>query len=533
MERVWRWRVAIMLSGVGLLAGLLRFVNLSTPRALVFDEVYYVRGAFSLLQLGYEGDWTKDEGEFATGDYGGLETEGDFVVHPMLGKLLIAAGMQLFGTNPFGWRFATALMGTLACIIVALLARHLFRSTLWGGVAGLLLAIDGMSIALSRTALLDNFLAFFAVATLGLVVADRARTRRRLFAVADAARTSRGLDPWDRLPGWGASVGPRWWRYGAMVAAGCAVSVKWSGIYFAIAFMALSVLFDVVDRRAAGYERWFLGASVRAIPTAIGTIVVMVAVYVATWWPWIATRGSWARDWAETHPGEGVMWLPESLRSLWYYHHKMWEFHTGLTSEHNYMSSPYGWLLQLRPTAFYFRDAEGADCGAERCVSAVTALGHPVIWWAGTAALIYALWRVIRHLDLVALTVSLGVLAGWVVWFPYAYRTIFTFYAVALAPFLVLTLTWALTRIARRGANHGYGGTGDGNYADDGRRHGSIGYWSRGGTVAVVAFVGVCLVVAGFFLPLWTGMPIPFEYWQIHMWLPTIGVGEGPKVGWV
>lgn len=510
MEKVWRWRVAIMVTGVGLLAGLLRFVSLSHPNALVFDEVFYVRGAYSLLELGYEGDWGSDEGDFASGKYDGLSTEGDFVVHPMLGKLLIAAGMQLFGVDPFGWRVATAVLGTLTCIIVALIARHLFRSTLWGGVAGLLIAIDGMSIALSRTALLDNFLAFFAVATLGLILVDRARTRAILFAAA--AKDHVRFDVWagERIPGRGPALGARWYRYAAMVTAGCAVSVKWSGLYFAIAFLALSVLFDLVDRRAAGYSKW-LGPSIwRAIPTAIGSIVVILGVYIATWWPWLTTQGSWARTWAEDHPGEGISWLPGPLRSLVYYHYKMWEFHTGLTTEHNYMSSPYGWLLQLRPTAFFFRDAPDAECGADRCVSAITALGHPFIWWAGTAALVYALWRVIRRFDLVALTVSLGVLAGWAVWFPYAYRTIFTFYAVAIAPFLILTLTWALTRMVHP--------------------QGPLGRWSRSGTIAVVSFIAVCLVFAGFFLPIWTGMPIPFEYWQIHMWLPKLA---GTHIGWV
>jgi len=94
------------------------------------------------------------------------------------------------------------------------------------------------------------------------------------------------------------------------------------------------------------------------------------------------------------------------------------------------------------------------------------------------------------------------VLAGWVVWFPYAYRTIFTFYAVAFAPFVILTLTWALRRIALP--------------------DGPGGRYARGGSVAVAAFIAVCLIFAGFFLPLWTGTPIPYEYWQMHMWLPRI-----------
>ncbi len=512
-EWVWRWRVGLMVSLVGVVAAVLRFVGLAFPNKLVFDEVFYVRGAFSILKYGYEGDWSGDNEWYAEGNTSGLSTEGDFVVHPMVGKLLIALGMKMFGNNPFGWRFTTALLGTATCIIVALIARHLLRSTLFGGIAGLLIAIDGMSIVMSRTALLDNYLAFFVTAGFGLILADRVRMKPRVFATAARERERLGLSPYDRIPGWGPRTGIHWWRWAAVVTFGLGISTKWSGMYFAVAFLALSVLFDIVDRRRAGFQRWFLSASLRAVPTAIGSIVLLIAVYITTWWNWLVTTGSYDRQWAENHPGEGVTWLPDSLRSLWYYHQQMWHFHTTLTSPHNYQSSPFGWMLQLRPTAFFFRDIDDVDCGASRCVSAITALGHPFIWWAASAALVYALWRVIRHLDLMALTVSLGILAGWVVWFPYAYRTIFTFYSVAFAPFVILTLTWALKRIALPDALAGYTG---------------IDKYSRGGTLAVAAFVAVCLIFAGFFLPIWTGMPIPYEYWQMHMWIPrTLLFGKG------
>ena len=488
-----------MVGAVGMLAAILRFASLGSPNSLVFDEVFYVRGAYSMMMLGYEGNWTGANNLFAQGDYSGLETEGDFIVHPMVGKLLIQLGMEMFGVNGYGWRFFTALLGTATVVLIALIARHLFRSTLWGGVAGLLVAIDGESIALSRTALLDNFLTFFVVAGFGLVLVDRAKALPRLEAGARRRRVQLGLLAGSPIPGWGPRVGIRWWRILAIVTFGLAASVKWSGLYFAATFLLLSVIYDAVDRRAAGYTRWHLSSLVRAVPTAVASGVIILGVYLATWFQWFTTNGSWDRHWAEGHPGEGVTWLPDALRSFAYYHEQMWHFHTTLTSAHPYRSSPYGWILQLRPTAFSFEDVPGAACGSTRCVTSITALGHPSIWWAGAIALGYALWRVFRRLDVVALTVSVGVLAGWVPWLPFAYRTIFTFYSVAMAPFVILTLVWALSRIAQ--PEH-LGGR-----------------WSRGGTIAVASFVAICVVMAGYFAPLWIGWPIPFEYWQIHMWL--------------
>ena len=501
LETAWRWRVTLMALGVTALAAMMRFGGLGHPTRLVFDEVFYARGAYSLVTLGYEGDWGGDNQDFADGDYSHLSSEGDYVVHPHVGKLLIGVGIQLFGPTPFGWRFMAALLGTATVVIIAFVARHLLRSTLWGGVAGVLLAVEGEHVVLSRSALLDVFLTFFVVAGFALLVVDRARHRPRLLAAADAARVTEGWGPGVLLPGLGPRTGIRWWRLAAIVALSLSVCVKWSGLWFMAAFLVLSVVWDAADRRAAGVERWIAGTAARAVPAFVATITILPAVYVASWLPWFRSEESYGRHWAEDHPGEGITWLPDSLRSLVHYHEQMWSFHRGLDSPHNYESSPYLWPLQWRPTAFWFEDVPDADCGAERCVSAIHALGHPLLWWAGALVLVYALWRVVRHRDLLAATVTLGLLAGWLPWLPYAHRTIFTFYTVAMAPFLVLMVTWALQRLAQP------------------ERLG--GRWSRRGALLAGAYVAAVLILAGFFTPIWTGQPIPFHYWQLHMWLPS------------
>ncbi|WP_062288354.1 dolichyl-phosphate-mannose--protein mannosyltransferase [Demequina phytophila] len=501
LATLYRWRGALMATGVALLAAILRLASLSDPHALVFDEVFYARGAYSLTELGYEGDWTGDDSAFAQGDTSGLQTDGDFVVHPMVGKLLIALGIEIFGNDPFGWRVVGAVLGTLTAVLVALAARRLFRSTLWGGVAGVLVAVDGEAIVLSRTAILDGYLAFFVALGFWLLVVDRDRTRARLETRVAAVRAESGWGDDAPVPGLGPATGVRWWRLAAIVAFALAGSVKWNGLYFAAVLLVVSVVWDMVARRELGCERWFAGAFVRAVPAGLATLVIVPVVYVATWANWFLTDGSYDRDWAATHPGEGVTWLPDSLNSLLHYHQQMWTFHTGLTTEHNYMSNPFLWLIQWRPTAFYFEDVPDAACGAERCVSAIHALGNPFLWWLATAALAWAVWRVIRRGDILALSVSAGALAGWVPWLPYAYRTIFTFYTVAFMPFMVLTLVWALRRIAQPDELEGG--------------------WSRRGTIGVGCVLAAILILSGLFLPLWVGTPIPFRYWQAHMWLPS------------
>ena len=58
------------------------------------------------------------------------------------------------------------------------------------------------------------------------------------------------------------------------------------------------------------------------------------------------------------------------------YHQDMWGFHTTVTAEHPYEAHPLGWLVQARPTSFFYESPDGALCGAERCAQTVTSLGN-------------------------------------------------------------------------------------------------------------------------------------------------------------
>ena len=552
-----------MLAGVGTLAAILRFVGLSQPTTLVFDELYYARGAYSLMEMGYEGKWTGEHQAFAEGDYSGLGTSPDFVVHPPLGKWLIAAGMKLFGPTPFGWRFSAALIGTITVVLVALIARHLFRSVVWGGVAGVFLAIDGEHIVLSRTALLDIFLTFFVVVAFGLLLLDRRRNRRRLEEWAALERKRLKLKKADPIPGFGRS-GVRWYRLAAIVSLGLATGIKWSGLYFAVFFLALAFLWEVADRRKANaFHRPLVSFLRLACPLVVAVAVLLPATYVASYASWFANDNSYARHWAEDHPDEGIGWLPEDARSFVAYHDKMYDFHIQLTRsngvEHSYAARPWGFLFQVRPTAFYWETVEageGDPPSTEKYVAETIALGNPLLWWAGAVAFfyavarflrrfdlpttlgcigalggaalgialgiplitlaaagggLYALARVAHRLDLLAATVVIGTLAGWVPWLFYWDRVMFTFYSVAFSPWVMLALVWALRRIAQPP-----------------RLKGGV---SRRGALVVGAFVSLAVILAGFYLPLWTGQWIPYDYWHVHM--PDLNPSNWTWMNWV
>ena len=70
----------------------------------------------------------------------------------------------------------------------------------------------------------------------------------------------------------------------------------------------------------------------------------------------------------------------------------MLDFHTHLTSPHPYAAKAIGWLLQIRPTAFWsLNDSSRAATAAplSSCIREVTSIGTPVLWWAATGALIW------------------------------------------------------------------------------------------------------------------------------------------------
>ena len=339
---------------VTLIAAVLRLVDLGRPHAVAFDETYYMKDALSLLLFGYERSAVEgadqtilDTGGSPEGLASVFNPDAAFVVHPPLGKWVIASGEQLFGVTPFGWRIGVAVLGILSVLLVARIVRRLTRSNLIGTLAGLLLAIDVLAIVMSRTALLDNSLMFFVIVAFGALLLDRDQSRKKLAALGE------------NLTAMGPALWWRPWRIAAGISLGLACGVKWSGLYFIAAFGILTVLWDVGSRRAIGCKMPFRSMLVRdALPAFISIVGVAIVVYLTTWSGWLLTDGGWGRDWAVGEP-TSFGWIPDSLRSLWHYHAEAWGFHTNLESDHSYEANPWGWPVQARPTHLAIHSSGG------------------------------------------------------------------------------------------------------------------------------------------------------------------------------
>ena len=470
------------------LAALARFVNLGHPASIVFDETYYVKDSWSQWNVGYTTDWPEGaDADLAAGDASGYLTNGSFSVHPPLGRWLIGAGMSLFGAgDSFGWRFSVALFGTATVLLVYLVAKTLTRSTPVAALAGFLLAIDGLSIVLSRIALLDGFLAFFTLLAFWFVLLDRRAHLARLSAVLSAK---------EHPIAWGPLRWNRPWLLAAGVAAGAAIGVKWSGLYVLAAIGVYVVVTDALARRRLGVVQWPVDAVRQGLAAFVLLVPVALAVYLATWTGWLASSGGYDRDSAVTSPATGLWaWVPIPLQSLWRYHEAMYAFHVGLSTPHGYASPAWQWPLLLRPTSMFWQ--QDGDT-----VQAVSSIPNPLLWWAGIAAAIFLAVLFVRRRDARAAFVLTALAATYVPWLLYPERTIFQFYTVVMAPFLVLAIALAAREIV-----------GGPDAAPDRRRAGQ--------RVVGIFLIAVTLLSA-FWYPVWTGMPVPYDFWRLHNWLPT------------
>ncbi len=425
---LWGWAGPLLVTAFG---AFLRFDRLSVPHAVVFDETYYVGDAYGILRHGVEINHVKNaDALLAAGKTNILATGGELAVHPPLGKVLIAAGEWLFGLTPFGWRFAVAVVGSLAILMTARITRRMTRSTMLGCVAGLLLALDGLEFVMSRTALLDIFVMFWILAAFGCLVIDRDKSRAR---IADAAAS--GL-----TDGPGPKLGIRWWRAAAGLCIGLACASKWNGIWYLPVFAVMTVLWDLGARRAAGFTAARQGAlsGVKWLPVSFG--VIPVAAYLASWTGWFVSPYGFDRNWAAQHGNHTPVW--SALDSLYQYERYNLQFSVGLTQKHPYRSAPWTWPFLSRPVSFYYASPPG--CGVKSCSQEVLAIGTPLIWWASLPALLACLvWWLARR-DWRAGAVLAGVAAGWLPWFWYAlhdHRTEFLFYEVEYVPFIVIAIT--------------------------------------------------------------------------------------------
>lgn len=516
------WIAALAVTALALF---LRLWKLGTPKEFEFDETYYAKDAWSMLNHGYVRKYVEDADKMILNGQTDKAWDGSdpsMIVHPEVGKWMIAAGEKAFGMDPFGWRISAAIVGSLMILVLCRLLRRLTGSTLLGCVAGLLLCFDGMHLVLSRLALLDIFLAFWLLCAVTALVVDRDWTRERMA----------------RLPGgsWGPTRGLwfRPWRLVAGICFGLAIGTKWSALYPLAAFGVLIWLWDASGRRALGVRRATLkSALIDGIPAFVHLVVVAFMVYVASWTGWLMHADKYEQAFSQTQytqfvsmndkceekrdeskqwptakqkDASGVGEVVQSLRSLASYHHDVYVFHTHFLncSTHIYESDPRGWLILNRPVGVNVENdiQPGAQgCQAEKgstCLREVILLGTPILWWGGALALVWAVVAWVGRRDWRYGFAVVGTLAMWLPWEINDERPIFSFYASSILPFTIVALTLTMGDLL-------------------GRERGPSKRRTIGTIIGGSFFI---LVVANFawFWPIWTNELLTRSEWLDRIW---------------
>ena len=159
-------RLTLTALGIAAVSLSIFLFRLSNPPVYLYDEMGYVQEAKAFLN-----------GEQDVSPQ-----------HPPLAKIMIAGGVDLFGDNPFGWRFISALCGSTTLVAIFLWVYLLKRDYALALVAASLSLFNNFLYVMSRVAMLDVFYFVFVMLgilafTAAILIDDLSDLHRRLFIV--------------------------------------------------------------------------------------------------------------------------------------------------------------------------------------------------------------------------------------------------------------------------------------------------------------------------------------------------------------
>ncbi len=421
-----------------------------------FDEIYHARTAYEFLHSLPVYEWT----------------------HPPLGKVFIAAGIKIFGMNPFGWRIAGTLFGIFMVPLIYLFARRVTKKTWLSIVTCLLFTFDFMHFAQTRIATIDVYITFFVI----LMFYYMYKYYSMSFYDTPFKKTLVPL----ALSG---------------IFMGMGIASKWTGVY---AGVGLAIMFFITL-----YKRYaeYLYALKR--PTAetngishkfvvenfkpymlktlgwcvIFFVIVPVVIYCASYFLYLRAPDS-----------HGLKTIIENANSMYTYHSK-----TVLGSTHPFSSRWYEWIIMKRPIWYY------SGTVSDGIKEGISAFGNPAVWWVGIPAFFYMAYNVFKKKDKTALFLCVAYIIQILFWIPIT-RLTFIYHYFPMVPFVVLMLGYSIDLIYE-------------NAKDDGgnaKLFGSGGKVKIGSKRSVIygAFIyaAIAIILFAMFYPVLSGHPVSVKY---------------------
>ncbi|WP_299193285.1 phospholipid carrier-dependent glycosyltransferase [uncultured Erythrobacter sp.] len=352
-------------------------IRLTIPSAPFFDEVHYLPAAREFLNL-----WAGEPSAYINQE------------HPLLGKLLIATGMHIFGDNPIGWRIMPLLAGVIAVGASMRALWHASHDRFATLAFGVLLVTGFHLFVHARIAMLDIFMAaFLALAAWQFAAAVREPETGR-------------------------------WRLALTgIAIGLALGAKWNAVPLACAFG----LTFFAARLSAGRRRLLL--SRRGIPVPgislleafVWLGILPLAIYALTFAP-----GYWL--------GSEVAASPLAEHGLIAMHGEMLSLQQQVLSPHTYQSTWPQWVMNTRGIWYHYAFADGAQRGVLLIGNPLTTLvGLPALMWCLVSGLYRGEWAKIAVVIGYAISLGLWLIAPKPVQFYYHYIMPSLFLLAALA----------------------------------------------------------------------------------------------------
>jgi dolichyl-phosphate-mannose-protein mannosyltransferase len=349
----------------------------------MFDEIYFARTAYQHIVREAPFEYT----------------------HPPLGKLLIAAGILVFGLNTIGWRIVPFVFGIAMIPIMYIFGKRMFKNRFGAFASAFLISFDSMHFVLARIGITDVILSTFIVLMFYF-----------FFIYYDGDLFKKG---WKRanLP-----------LFLSGVFFGFAVSVKWTALYGAFAVIVLFLLLKREELNKAQRNSLFK-------LSLVSPILIMLASYVAVsfiiyYLSYVPIMGI---------PGEG-----SGLEMILRYQQNMYIYHTTLTATHPFSSSWWSWIFMIKPVWIY-----GFSNTFDNTVSNIVALGNPAIWWTAIPFIFFVILRWIRKKDRTARFIAVAFLLQLV---PYIFigRITFIYHMFPNIAFIILASVYGLNIIWHR-----------------------------------------------------------------------------------
>jgi len=237
-----------------------------------WDEIYYVRTAEQTLKLENPSQWD----------------------HPPTSKLIMAAGIAVFGHNPFAWRIGGVIFATLGILLIYFFAKRVFKSSRAGLIAAFLLTFEFMHFVEARIVVPETYVFFFIIAMFYFFYRY-----------------------------WEAPQRGGKYLFLSLVFFGLGFSTKWTVMY---GFVGMVLLLIVLKLRKPVIRKdevlWFVGG-----------LATAVAIYIASYTTYFLA-GHGAHD-------------------FWNLQFDMYRFHAHLAATHPASSPWWSWPLMLRPVWMY------------------------------------------------------------------------------------------------------------------------------------------------------------------------------------